>query len=42
MGNVIKYVCRHPHKGSPKLDLQKAEFYLKRLVADYGRTPEAT
>jgi len=41
MGNVIKYVCRHPHKGTPGLDLEKAEFYLKRLVDDYGRTPKA-
>jgi len=42
MGNVLKYVCRHPHKGTPGLDLEKAEFYLKKLIDTYGRAPEAT
>ena len=42
MGNVIKYVCRHPHKKTPGLDLEKAEFYLNRLIDEYGRTPKTT
>lgn len=42
MGNVLKYVCRHPHKGTASLDLRKAEFYLKKLIDTYGRTPKAT
>ena len=42
MGNVIKYVCRFPHKGTPGLDLEKAEWYLKKLIDVYGRTPKAT
>lgn len=42
MGNVLKYVCRHPHKDTPGLDLEKAEWYLKKLIDAYGRTPKAT
>lgn len=42
MGNVLKYVCRHPHKGTPGIDLEKAEWYLKKLIDAYGRTPKAT
>lgn len=41
MGNVIKYVCRHPHKKTERLDLEKAEFYLKKLIATYGRREAA-
>lgn len=32
-GNVIKYVTRFRHKGTPLEDLKKAEWYLKRLIA---------
>jgi hypothetical protein len=32
-GNVIKYVCRAPHKGEEVEDLTKAQFYLDRLLA---------
>lgn len=31
-GNVVKYVVRHAHKGNPLQDLQKARWYLDRLI----------
>lgn len=31
VANVIKYVSRYRGKGTPKRDLNKAEWYLKRL-----------
>ncbi len=31
-GNVLKYVCRYRHKGTPLVDLQKARAYLDRLI----------
>jgi len=31
-GNVIKYVSRYPHKGTPLRDLKKAQWYLERLI----------
>jgi len=31
-GNVIKYVARHKHKGKPIEDLEKAKWYLERLI----------
>lgn len=31
-GNVVKYISRAPFKGSKKEDLQKALWYLKRLI----------
>lgn len=31
-GQVIKYVSRYRHKGKPLEDLQKARFYLDRLI----------
>ena len=31
-GNVIKYVVRHNHKGNPIEDLEKAKWYLERLI----------
>ena len=30
---VVKYVWRHPHKGKPLQDLEKARWYLDRLIA---------
>lgn len=30
--NIIKYVVRYPHKGTPLKDLMKARFYLDRLI----------
>ena len=31
-GQVVKYVSRYRHKGKPVEDLQKAQFYLARLI----------
>ena len=33
-GQIIKYVSRYRHKANPVEDLQKAEFYLKRLIQE--------
>lgn len=33
-GNIVKYVTRHKYKGKPVQDLEKAEFYLKRLIKE--------
>ena len=33
-GNVVKYVVRAPYKGSQLQDLQKARFYLDRLIEE--------
>ena len=33
-GNVIKYLWRHRYKGKPTEDLQKARFYLDRLILE--------
>ena len=32
VGNIIKYVCRFPFKGTPVTDLEKAQFYLNKLI----------
>lgn len=31
-GNIIKYVTRSPYKNNPLEDLEKAKFYLDRLI----------
>jgi hypothetical protein len=31
-GNVVKYISRYRWKGSPVQDLEKAAFYLARLI----------
>ena len=31
-GNVVKYVARHRHKNEPLEDLNKAKWYLERLI----------
>jgi hypothetical protein len=33
-GNVVKYVARHEHKGTPIEDLKKARRYLDRLITN--------
>lgn len=33
IGNAIKYICRHGHKGNPVQDLEKAIWYLKRKIS---------
>lgn len=32
LGNTIKYVLRHKHKGNPIQDLEKAMWYLRREI----------
>ena len=36
-GQVVKYVSRHRYKGDSIQDLRKAEFYLKRLIAEQSK-----
>ena len=31
-GNILKYIWRYKYKGKPKEDLEKAAWYLKRLI----------
>jgi hypothetical protein len=33
LGNAVKYIARHAHKGSPLEDLRKARWYLDREIA---------
>ncbi len=33
-GQVVKYLCRAPHKGTELQDLKKAQFYLNREIAN--------
>jgi hypothetical protein len=32
LGNVIKYIARHKHKGTAEQDLKKAAWYLDRYI----------
>ncbi len=32
--NIIKYVTRHPYKGQSLEDLQKAQWYLEKLIKE--------
>lgn len=32
LGNVVKYVCRAPHKGEELQDLKKSVWYLQRKI----------
>lgn len=37
LANVVKYICRHAHKGTPRVDMLKARWYLNRyIVKTYG------
>jgi len=40
-GNVLKYVSRYKFKGEPLEDLEKAEWYLNRLIMEV-KTNETT
>lgn len=44
LGNVVKYVCRAPHKGEELQDLKKGAWYLQRkiwlLEMKNGKVPE--
>lgn len=33
LGNAVKYIARHEHKGSTLADLKKARWYLDRHIA---------
>jgi hypothetical protein len=34
-GNAIKYLSRYKYKGKPLQDLQKAKWYVERLIQQY-------
>ena len=34
-GNVVKYIARHQHKTDPLEDLEKARWYLDRIIEGY-------
>ena len=34
-GNVLKYLHRHKYKGNPQQDLEKARWYLDRLIEEH-------
>ena len=34
-GNVLKYIHRHKYKGNAKQDLEKARWYLDRLIQEH-------
>ena len=34
LGNVLKYIARHKHKGDPVGDLAKAKWYLDRACKE--------
>ena len=36
LGNVIKYIARHNHKGTPLKDLAKAEWYLREYMLRFS------
>ncbi len=40
-GNVVKYVCRAPFKGTAMVDLQKAKQYLDWLIEIETKKGEA-
>ena len=33
-GNVVKYLCRYPHKGEKRVGLLKARTYLDKLIQE--------
>lgn len=33
-GNTLKYLWRYSYKGKPKQDLEKAKWYLERLIGE--------
>lgn len=38
--NVLKYICRYRDKGTPMLDLSKAQEYLERYINWVTEKPE--
>ena len=37
LGNVVKYITRADHKGSKRLDLEKAQWYLNRELENLSK-----
>ena len=37
LGNAVKYIARHQHKGTPLQDLRKALWYLEHEIANLER-----
>jgi hypothetical protein len=38
LGNVVKYIARSPHKGTPIEDLKKAKWYLDRYIENVAES----
>jgi len=39
-GNAVKYITRYRHKGTPVKDLQKAKWYIERLIKQESKGAE--
>ena len=39
-GNILKYIIRYKHKGSPEADLEKANWYLNKLIEEVENVAE--
>ena len=37
MGNAIKYLSRHMNKGKPRQDLEKARWYLNKMIEEWEK-----
>lgn len=37
LGNALKYILRHPYKGKPVEDLEKAKWYLDHMIKQHSR-----
>jgi hypothetical protein len=40
LGNVVKYIARHEHKGTPVQDLSKARWYLDMYIEELKQSSE--
>jgi hypothetical protein len=40
LGCVVKYIARYNRKGSPRTDIHKAEWYLKRAISQMPKCEE--
>jgi len=38
--NIIKYITRHPYKGQSLKDLEKAKWYLEKLIKEVEASAE--
>ncbi len=39
LGNAVKYIARHAHKGNPLEDLKKARQYLDKEIEHWEKAP---